>query len=212
MDLRIAEPKHMLLPVFLLLVGASGGVESPPAARPPREYSVEIRSLVQEGRPADPFVARLFVSGDDRTRLEVYEEDRLRSVVIHRLDRKAVYSLRLSDRMYIEQSAPELLARGDEPVPFSLASYRDRERRGHLKLVPEGRETVAGQPCDKYAIVRPPGQIKPSHLWVSTETGLTVQFALTDAPLPRKEWTNLKVGPQAPSLFEIPKGYRKDEP
>jgi hypothetical protein len=200
----------MLLPV-LLLVGASGVLESPPAAHPPREYSVEIRTLVQAGRPADPFVARLFVGGDDRTRLEVYEEDRLQYVVLHRLDRKAVYTLRPSDRSYSERSAPELLAKGEEPVPFSLASYRDKERRGHVTLVREGRETIAGQPCDKYGVVRKGGP-KPTHLWVSTDTGLTVQWALTDAPLPRKEWTNLRVGPQAPSLFEIPRGYRKDAP
>jgi hypothetical protein len=210
MDGRIAESKDMRLPVLLLLIGTSGVMESP-AARPPREYSVEIRSRVQEGRPADPFYSRLFVSGDDRTRLEVYEADRLRYVVIHRLDRKAVYSLRPSDRTYSEQSAPDLMAAGDEPVPFSLASYQEKERRGHVTLVREGRETVAGQPCDKYAITRQGGGMKPSHLWVATETGLTLQFATTDAPLPRKEWTNLQVGPQAPSLFEIPKGYRKDE-
>ena len=61
-------------------------------------------------------------------------------------------------------------------------------------------------------VTEPPAALPPREYSVSTETGLTVQFALTDAPLPRKEWTHLKVGPQAPSLFEIPKGYRKDAP
>ena len=73
---------------------------------------------------------------------------------------------------------------------------------------------LAGSGVTEPPAALPPREysVKPGHLWVSTETGLTVQFALTDAPLPRKEWTHLKVGPQAPSLFEIPKGYRKDAP
>lgn len=206
----------MLLTVLVLLAAAPGPAVSPSAGGSPREYSVEIRSYFAGAPGPGGFtgVTKVFVGGPDRTRLEGYDEaGQLLSIAVHRLDRNAVYTIRTSERTYREQPASELMAAGDVPVPFTLASYQDKVRRGVVTLSPDGHDTVAGQPCDKYTIVytRVPAA-KAMHLWVSTLTGLTVQYALGDGLRTRKEWTNLRIGPQPASLFEVPAGYKKDGP
>ena len=149
----------------------------------------------------------LFVRGDGATRMETYDEDgKLLSTIIRRPDRSATYTIR-------EGHAYEVAAVGSERVPFELASFQDKERRGVVTLTYAGRDTVADQVCDTYTIrYRNVSARAAIRLWVSTVTGLTVRYAFGWDQTSRIEWSHLRIGPQPASLFEVPAHYEKVAP
>lgn len=71
--------------------------------------------------------------------------------------------------------------------------------------VQAGTEKVGGVQAIKYRIKSPAGLL---HLWVNKFTQAPLQAA-TDDGVVKLSWKNVKIGPQAAKLFEVPAGYKR---
>jgi hypothetical protein len=121
-------------------------------------------------------------------------------IEITRLDKQVAWLLMSEERLYLE--------RGLRPEGEGLPPATTVER------TPVGEEAVNQIPAVKYKVIakQPDGGMLSGYVWVTRE-GITVKMDLGTEGAPDQrvimEVTRLKVGPQAPSLFEIPSGYHK---
>ena len=119
---------------------------------------------------------------------------------ITRKDIGVVWTLYLDKHEYTEK--PLAAGRRTQPdlAGFDFSGYK----REHL-----GRETVFGYPCTKMRIALgnlPNGRPMDAIVWVAD--GLELPLRLETMGI-TQENRNLRVGPQPPSLFEIPAGFVK---
>lgn len=121
-------------------------------------------------------------------------------IEITRLDKRVAWLLMSEDRLYLERALP----------PETAAMRPDTT----FERVRVGEETVNEIPAVKYKVAarQPDGRMLSGFVWATRE-GITVKMDLGAEGPPEQrvimEVTRLKVGPQAPSLFEIPPGYHK---
>jgi len=138
-----------------------------------------------------------YAPGKLRKELEV---PRGKQIEITRLDKKVAWLLMTEERLYLERG----LGTGDDANPTAITFERTAV----------GEEMVNGVPTTKYKALakQPDGGTLSGYVW-ATRDGITVKMELAadGAPDARltMEVTNLKIGKQAPSLFEIPSGYRR---
>lgn len=133
--------------------------------------------------------------------------DGQQSVMIMRRDKKVAWTLMPSEEMYMESKMANTNQPGD------MAGYKIEESKTM------GHEVVNGIPCEKRKLIMSTkdGTKMGGFSWVSKE-GIVVKMDMLAKEQGSKmriknELTNLKVGEQDPSLFEIPKGYsRMDMP
>ena len=138
------------------------------------------------------------VYGNEKAlRIETEHRGR-KSILITRLDRKVVWSLMPDQKMYAEMSSlgKDEFASGLEGAKVEKQSL--------------GTEQVGPYQCDKYRLQTTyEGHVYTSIEWNAKElNGFPVKRASE-----KGDWTveyqNIKLGPQDPSLFEIPEGYKK---
>jgi len=129
-------------------------------------------------------------------------EDGKKYVTILRYDRKVMWSLMPDDKMYFEM-----------PIPAGAqvaAGMKEMMKGVQVKHEPLGSEQVGGYHCDK------------SRMTVTWQgvTGTTIEWAAKELNgfVVKKqdvesgeitEYKNIRLGPQDPSLFELPAGYKK---
>jgi hypothetical protein len=130
----------------------------------------------------------------DKFRMEMKSPQPM--IMITRADKKLVWSIMPSERMYMEmkfnpEQAPKTKIRGEV----------DR------KLV--GKETIDGHPTEKYLITYKSGERTHTvYQWWATD----LKFPIKTADPENKwvqEYKNIKLGSQPDSLFELPSGYSK---
>jgi len=131
-----------------------------------------------------------------------YVQDGEKTVMIIRQDKKVVWMLQPEEKTYMEIKIPKEGRKDD------LSAYK-------IEQTVVGPETINGVRTTKSKIIMigPKGDKLGGFYWKSTE-GIVVK---TDAIAVDKkskeriksELTNLKLGKQNPSLFEIPAGYEK---
>ncbi len=127
------------------------------------------------------------------------------SIAITHRDRKLMYTLMPSDRIYVEAKLDEADGRGGD-----LGQYE-------VEQTVIGEETVNGVRATKSKVIlkeRPPKTGKMGGFWWTTREGIVVKVDAVSVEKKSKdrlkmELTNLKVGPQDPRLFEVPAGYTK---
>jgi hypothetical protein len=119
---------------------------------------------------------------------------------------KTMYMLMPEQRMYMEfrtdqnspmtQHAPkfEEMFRGNDPCA-------GREGATCKKL---GTESINGRTCDKWEVTQKGG--KTETLWIDQKLHFPIKIVNGDITT---QYTNIKEGPQDPSLFKVPDGYRK---
>lgn len=129
-------------------------------------------------------------------------EDGKKYITIIRYDRKVMWSLLLDEKMYFEM-----------PIPAGAqvaAGMKEMMKGVQVKNEPLGSEEVGGYHCDK------------SRMTVTWQgvTGTTIEWAAKELNgfVVKKqdvesgeitEYKNIRLGPQDPSLFELPAGYKK---
>jgi hypothetical protein len=127
------------------------------------------------------------------------------STVIARLDRKVAWLLVPEQKLAIE------LGLENFGLPAELLTGAG------LKQTPVGQETVAGQRTTKVLVERAPGASGngsfSGHVW-TTAQGIVMKIVGSGANQGRAGNVNIgfsdvKVGQQNPSLFELPAGYRR---
>ena len=127
--------------------------------------------------------------------------DGAKSVMIIRHDKKVVWMLMPDDEAYMEMKLGENGGRKDD-----LSSYK-------IDQTTVGPETVNGIEATKSKIVMtgPKGE-KLGGFWWATKEGIVVKMDAIAVDKQSKErfkteLTNLKIGKQKRSLFEVPDGY-----
>ncbi|MFA5098087.1 MAG: DUF4412 domain-containing protein [Candidatus Margulisiibacteriota bacterium] len=119
------------------------------------------------------------------------------TVSIIRADKKVSWTLMPDQKSYMENKLdPAQAAASGKEVP------------GEVKREKVGREKISGMDCDKYKITyKNAGGTSVLFLWMSKD-GIPMKSASQDGSW-SSEMKNVKVGRQAPSLFELPAGYKK---
>jgi hypothetical protein len=126
-------------------------------------------------------------------------------IVISRPDKKLMWSLMPSERMYME------MAIGEEK------KSRDDVSQYDIEQTPAGEEMLNGLRTSKSKIIMKPKKPDGSKLggfWWTTREGIVVKMDLLAIDQGSKErikseLSNLQVGKQDPQLFEVPPGYEK---
>jgi len=129
-----------------------------------------------------------------------------KGILILRLDKGKIWVLDPAQKTYLEMdSAEKDMAYRSPDDPRVKASLK---QWGEMKRV--GRETISGYPCDKYAFTFRDKSMGTQYLWVSRRLKVPLRVEQKSANFSMLlEYTNVKEGRVADSLFELPKGYRK---
>ena len=136
--------------------------------------------------------AHLFVTKD------AVRAETATTITILRFDRGLLWTLAPDQRTYSETSLPL-----GGPSPLSRSS----ELPEGCQVV--GKEEVAGMECQKQECrFTVGGHDSVETYFVATELGGVVVKFVGDGTT--VELSSVKLGPQAPALFEIPAGYRKE--
>lgn len=119
-------------------------------------------------------------------------------VTITRMDKKLVWLLMPSEKMYMEQSI-----RLDNVVPSA------EPVAGEVERTLLGTEAVNGQAANKYRItIQVDGKKNSLYHWLAVDSGLPLKIGAIDGSW-WKEYRNIKVGEPDASLFELPDEYKK---
>lgn len=139
----------------------------------------------------ETLLSKIFVAGD-KMRVESAG-----TVSITRLDKKVVWLLMPTEKMYMEQDIRlQNIVPSADPLP------------GELDRTLLGSEPVNGVPANKYRITLRLENEKQSYLeWLAVDSGMPLRMAAEDGKWVQ-EFRNLKNEEPAAGLFEIPAGYK----
>jgi hypothetical protein len=142
--------------------------------------------------------AKVYSNGK-AVRLEKDEKGK-QSVTIMHLDQKSVWVLNPAQKTYMDMG-------GIGAAGMDMANSMEGAK---VQRDPLGSEQVGAYHCDKYHVQTTyEGHVYSSLEWDAKELdGFPVKQA-DDKGSWSKEYQNVKLGPQDPSLFEIPSGYQK---
>jgi len=138
-------------------------------------------------------------SSDKAIRIEKEERGK-QSITIMHLDRKAVWVLNPEQKTYMDMG-------GIGQAGMEMASSM---KGAKVQRDPLGSEQVGAYHCDKFRVQTTyEGHVYTSVEWDAKElNGFPVKQADEKGSW-SKEYQNVKLGPQDPSLFEVPSGYQK---
>ncbi len=126
------------------------------------------------------------------------ERKEKKTISIMRLDKKVIWNLMPDQKMYME-------------IPFmGSADVASMAKDAKLEKEPLGSQQVGAYHCDKYRVKTTyEGKVYNSVEWDAKELN---GFAVKKGD-EKGSWTieyqNVHLGPQDPSLFELPAGYQK---
>ena len=128
------------------------------------------------------------------------EEKGKPSITIMHLDRKSVWVLNPEQKTYMDMGS----------IGAAGADMTSSMEGAKIQRDPLGSEDVGAYHCDKFHVQTTyEGHVYNSIEWDAKELdGFPVKQA-DDKGKWSKEYQNVKLGPQDPSLFEIPAGYQK---
>jgi hypothetical protein len=179
--------------VLLLVFAGCGG----PSAT--KDFSAEIVTKAG-GRTQG---GKIYMSGD-KWRMDVSAYGQ-KSTMIVRADKKVVYLLMPSQKMYMEQKYTEEHKRGMSDMTKAGPDA------GEVESQKVGAEKVSGIMCDKYKITYKAGGRKTTvYQWVAKDYLFPLKSAAADGSW-STQFKDFKPGKQPASLFELPAGYKKFE-
>jgi hypothetical protein len=160
-----------------------------------------------------PFSADQVVTKDSKTTTaKVYAtpaamrtegvQDGKKFVAIFRYDRKVVWSLMPDEKMYFEMPMP---------AGAQVAAGMEEMMKGvQVKQESLGSEQVGGYHCDKTRTTTTWQGITDTTVeWAAKELDGFVVKKHDETTGELTEYKNIRLGPQDPSLFELPAGYKK---
>jgi hypothetical protein len=129
-------------------------------------------------------------------------QDGKKYITILLYDRKVLWSLMPDEKMYFEMPMPA----GAQVA----AGMKEMMKGMQVKHEPLGSEQVGGYRCDKSRMtVTWEGITGTTIEWAAKELGGFVVKKQDVESGEITEYKNIRVGPQDPSLFELPAGYKK---
>ncbi len=183
--------KTVVFVTGLFLAGSVAAYQGPKA-----EYSADMSF-----ESADGVMSGKVYSARDKERREYLDQGE-KTVMIIRHDKKVVWILQPEDKTYMETKISKGGRKDD------LSSYK-------IEQTSIGPETINGVKTTKSKIIMTgPGGNKLGGFYWKSKEGIVVKMDAIAVDKKSKdriknELTNLKVGKQDPSLFEIPAGYEK---
>jgi hypothetical protein len=187
----------MQIKKWLLMAGLAFTTPAFAAAPASAEYSADTHMETSDG-VTDGTVA--VAPGKERRE---FVQDGEKQIMIMRHDKKVLWMLMPEDQAYLEMSLNQGGGRKDDVSAYKIT---------HTKV---GTETVNGVKTTKSKIIMigPKGDKMGGFYWISKE-GIVVKIDAIAMDKKSKErfkmeLTNLKVGKQSASVFEIPAGYTK---
>lgn len=155
-------------------------------------YAADFSADIVSSTPEGTFTAKMYVS-QDKSRTEVEG-----TATIARMDKKVTWILMSAQRMYMEQ-----------PLDMRSVAGMNEKIDGEISRTAEGHETVSGVATTKYRVVyKAQGRQDEVFQWIDETRSIPVKTAAVDGSW-SSEFKNIKAGPQDPSFFEIPAGYKK---
>lgn len=133
---------------------------------------------------------KIFVKGD-KVRQETVEEDETQIMII-RPDKKITWMITPEEKTYMEM-----------PYQSEDKTFEEWTAEKEKKAKFLGEETVSGMPCKKYESVE---DGEKTLFWISSQFPFPVKVEDSEVTM---EYQNIKLGPLADSLFELPQGYEK---
>jgi hypothetical protein len=119
---------------------------------------------------------------------------------------KVMYMLMIEQHMYMEFSTDK-----DSSMTQNLPKFSDMLRGGEpcsgregVTCKKVGTESIDGRPCDKWELTEKSGKIQT--YWMDQRLHFPLKVISRDITT---VYTNIKEGPQDPSLFKVPSDYRK---
>ena len=179
--------------MFILLIGFCAALAAPSIQA--EESSAQYSALMHMSTERGDVEAKVFVKPGMK-RMEMHD-----ATQIIRFDKGVMWVLMPKQRMYMENPIPAAPGGGDN------LKYLEKKKLG--------QETVNGISATKYKTVAqdPQGNRLEGFSWL-TDDGILVKndMQLSDGARKmqvRSEISDLKVGEQDPSLFEVPQGFNK---
>jgi hypothetical protein len=127
-------------------------------------------------------------------------------IAIDRYDRKVIWSIMPEQKMYVEMQIPGGADMADAMNGLAKGMMKDAPIK-HESL---GSEQVNGLQCDKSRTTMTWQGITGSSIeWSAKDLGGFVVKKQDDTLGEVTEYKNIQLGPQDPSLFELPPGYKK---
>ncbi len=117
---------------------------------------------------------------------------------IVRGDKQVTWLVMPDQKSYMEMKADQ-----------SQQPKAEEKVRGEVSRKLIGAETVDGHPAQKYEVTyTDAGKTEKMYQWMATDIKFPVKMAAVDGSW-TLEYKNIKMGPQAASLFEVPSDYKK---
>jgi len=131
--------------------------------------------------------------GKDKMRMQTDD-----NIVISRMDKGVTWMLVPAQKIYMEQAI--------DPKNMQVTSEKVNGEVNRERL---GAETINGIKADKYKVTyNVSGMEGTMYQWIAPSLNMPLRTEAGDGSW-TVEYTNIKAGPQAASLFEIPAGYNK---
>jgi hypothetical protein len=172
--------------------------QAAPAPWPTREFSAVV-VRVDPGRPATE-VARAYVG---RSRMRV-EDTKAQRTYLYDRGQNVTWILVGPERKYIQ--VPRAMGPVRLFLPVRQTEICPQLREVHCR--PVGTERVAGRTAERWRIQwTVGGRVVEQSVWWDPELG--IRLRTRDAAGSVLEVRSLRLGPQPPSLFQIPGDYRR---
>lgn len=124
--------------------------------------------------------------------------------IISDIAKKTSYMIMPQQKMYMEMNASGMAGHGRTPDVKPVDPTNPCANTPGTTCKKVGTETVNGRSCDKWEFA---GQHDKRTVWVDQKLHFPVKTVSSDGTT--IDMTNIKEGPQAASLFEVPAGYHK---
>jgi hypothetical protein len=165
--------------------------ESAPPFVMEKQYSADQTITTKDGMVLQ---TKTFVDGD-KMRSNVTMKGMAMSTIV-RKDKKKIYQVMEAQKMVMEMDY-------DEAKFMKSRTAGAFGPSGKFEVI--GPDTVDGIACTKYKVISD-DQKKTFFFWIDATKKVPVQMTDAEGTFTAK-WKNYKVGPQDPSLFELPEGY-----
>jgi hypothetical protein len=119
------------------------------------------------------------------------------------------YTIMRGDKNVVWMVMPEQKAYMETKSDPSKQPRTEDKVKGEVSRKLIGSEAANGHPANKYEVTYTEGgKTERMYQWMATDINFPVRMAAVDGSW-MLDYKNIKIGPQADSLFEVPSGFQK---
>jgi hypothetical protein len=177
------------------------------------QFSADLIATNAAGKPHAQR-GKIFVANGD---VRIEAPDSPGGFFIVQGDRSAAFLVRPAQRLYMDAAQSSILTQILVPVDPNDPCHQWQvmatiagaaAKGGQWRCERIGPEKIDGRDTVEYRATSPQNQVNNG--WIDRQLGFPIRFTMADGT--RIDLANIRHGPQAASLFEIPADYRKFDP